>query len=62
MDKVIWVSIYWLILTIISLAWQGMELLFHGKLYPSLEDTIVGVVLAISITLHLKSIITINRS
>ncbi len=54
-----------LLLLAISLAvtfvWQILELIINGKIEPRGVDTIIGLVLAISICMNIKSFVILRR-
>lgn len=47
-----WSLIYFIIASIITYGWQGLELLIYGEVQHRLVDDIIGTVLMLSITLN----------
>lgn len=40
--------------TLINIAWQALELFFHHQIMPSPEDSVMGMVLAVSLYYNLR--------
>lgn len=54
LDILIKIFSVFIIYVVVTLLWQGAEMLFYGKVTPKFIDDIVALILALSIYINIK--------